>query len=123
MDKSQTIQSFWSGFGLIAYDEYSVPDDARMPYITYSLSIGDIDSIIMSSASVWYRSTSWSSVESKVKEISEAITKMNPPSIKTDNGRVYITKGSPFATRLNDPSDDAIKRMYININVEFLTSY
>lgn len=123
MDKAQVIQSFWSGFGLEAYDENSVPDDATMPYISYSVATGDIDSMVYLSASVWYRSTSWSSIESKVKEISEAITKMDPPSIKTDNGRVYITKGSPFAQRMNDPSDDMVKRMYININVEFLTNY
>lgn len=123
MDKAQVIQSFWSGFGLEAYDKNSVPDDATMPYISYSVATGDIDSMVYLSASVWYRSTSWSSIESKVKEISEAITKMDPPSIKTDNGRVYITKGSPFAQRMNDPSDDMVKRMYININVEFLTNY
>ncbi len=123
MDKAQVIQSFWSGFGLEAYDENSVPDDATMPYISYSVATGDIDSAVYLSASVWYRSTSWSSIESKVKEISEAITRMDPPSIKTDNGRVYITKGSPFAQRMNDPSDDMVKRMYININVEFLTNY
>jgi hypothetical protein len=123
MDKAQVIQSFWSGFGLEAYDENSVPDDVTMPYISYSVATDDIDYVVLLSASVWYRSTSWSDVESKVKEISEAITKMNPPSIKTDNGRVYITKGSPFAQRMNDPSDDMVKRMYININVEFLTNY
>ena len=123
MNKAQAIQNFWSGFGLTAYDENSVPDDAKTPYITYSVSVGDLDDPVTLSASLWYRSTSWSEIEAKSHEISEAITKMYPPTIEIDNGRLYITKGSPFAQRMNDPSDDIMKRIYININAEFLTAY
>ena len=31
MDKFQAQQSFWSSFGLTAYDENTVPDDAEYP--------------------------------------------------------------------------------------------
>ena len=36
MDKQQAIHGFWSSFGITAYDENSVPDDAELPYITYN---------------------------------------------------------------------------------------
>ena len=39
MNKEQAIHFFWSQFGLPAYDENSVPDDAQMPYITYNVVI------------------------------------------------------------------------------------
>jgi hypothetical protein len=48
---------------------------------------------------------------------------MNPPSIKFDGGRLYIAKGNPFAQRMADPNDDMIRRMYLNIQAEFLSAY
>lgn len=38
MTKAAALHSFFSGFGLTAYEENSVPDDAVFPYITYSLT-------------------------------------------------------------------------------------
>lgn len=123
MDKAQAIHNFWSSFGLTAYDENSVPDDALTPYITYSVVEDNFDSPVMLSASIWYRSTSWAEIETKSQEISKAINDMYPSAIKIDNGRLYITRGTPFAQRMNDPSDDMIKRIYINIYAEYLTAY
>lgn len=37
MNKAQAIQAFWESFGVPAYEESTVPDDAVMPYITYSM--------------------------------------------------------------------------------------
>jgi formylmethanofuran dehydrogenase subunit A len=75
------------------------------------------------SASIWYRSTSWKDVSDKAEEIAEYIVKMAPPSIEIDNGRLYISKGTPFAQRMSEPSDDMVRRIYININAEFLTAF
>ena len=125
MNKSQAIHNFWSGFGLKAYDETTVPNKEftpEFPYITYRVVMDDLDSPIVLTASLWDRSTSWKTISDKVEEISEAITKMNPPAIEIDNGRLYITKGSPFAQRMRDP-DDSIRRIYINLQAEFLTAY
>lgn len=121
MDKAQAIHSFWSGFGLIAYDENTVPDDAVAPYITYSVSTDSLDGPVSLYGSLWYKSMSWAEISRKAEEISEAITRMLP--IKIDNGYVWIMKGTPFAQRMNDPSSDLIRRIYININAEFLTAY
>lgn len=122
MDKSQALQSFWESFELPAYDETTVPDDAQMPYITYSVTTDSLDNIINMYASLWYRSNTWKDISIKTDEISKAIVNMNPPAIKLDNGRLYIAKGSPFAQRMID-EDDAIRRMYLNIQAEYLTAY
>lgn len=121
MDKGQAIQSFWSGFGLTAYDENTVPDDATMPYITYSSSTDSLDNPVTMYGSLWYRSSSWAEISQKKDQISEYISSMQP--IRIDGGYVWIMKGTPFAQRMSDPSDDLIRRMYININAEFLTAY
>lgn len=122
MNKSQAIHNFWSGFGLTAYDEMTVPDDAKMPYITYSVSTDSIDTAVNMHASLWYRTNSWKGISDKAEEIAEAIVTMNPPSIELDKGRLYIAKGNPFAQRMAD-DDRTVKRMYLNIKAEYLTNF
>lgn len=123
MDKGQALHSFWSQFGIPAYDAFSVPDDAQFPYITYDASMDSFDNVIPATASVWYRTTSWAEPVKKAEEIAKAIVEMHPCTIAIDGGRMYITKGTPFAQRLGDESDDMIKRMLIMINIEFFTNY
>lgn len=123
MTKGQAIQNFWESFDLIAYDETTVPDDAALPYITYSVETDSFGNTIMSNTSLWYRSYSWKEISEKTEEIAQAIVKMNPPTIKIDGGRLYITKGVPFAQRMKDESDDAVRRMLLNVNYEFFTEY
>lgn len=122
MDKAQAIQNFWEGFDLPAYNETTVPDDAVMPYITYSISTDSIGSVLFLPASIWYRTTSWRDVSRKAEEIAEYIVNMQPPSIALDKGRLYLAKGAPFAQRMSDP-DDTVRRIYINLQAEFLTAY
>ena len=121
MDKSQALYSFWSGFGLVAYDENTVPDDAVMPYITYSSSTDSLDGTLSLYGSLWYKSFSWKEISKKTEEIAKFIYEMTP--IRIEGGYLWINKGTPFAQRMSDPSDDLIRRMYININAEFLTAY
>ena len=120
MDKAQSLQSFWEGFGLPAYDMRNVPIDAKVPYITYDVSIDGIDAPVNLSASVWYRSTSWAPITAKATEIEEALVD-GGKVIPLDKGYVWITKGYPFMQRMDDPTDDMIKRYYINVQVEFLS--
>ena len=121
MDKAQALHNFWSGFGLTAYDELTVPDDAALPYITYEVKTDSFENKLNLSASIWNRSTSWTVVEQKAADIAEFIQKQNPCTIPIDGGRMYIVKGTPFAQRMLDPSDDSVRRIVLSIDVEFLT--
>lgn len=121
MDKSQAMQGFWQGFSLPAYDEYSVPDDAVMPYITYSSTTDSLDGSLALSGSLWYRSTTWEDVTKKAEEIAEYIVNMTPIPINT--GYLWIVKGTPFAQRMADPEDDMVRRIYISITAEYLTAF
>lgn len=121
MDKSQAVHDFWSSFDLIAYDENSVPDNAQMPYITYSVVTDSLEYITLLTGSVWYRGTSWVLPSQKADEISEALKGGIVKEL--DNGYLYLFRGTPFAQRMGDEADDMVKRIYFNVNAEYLTNY
>ena len=50
MDSAQTLQAFWSSFGLKAYDENTVSETAALPYLTYNVSMAYFDEPVMMSA-------------------------------------------------------------------------
>ena len=122
MDKAQSVHSFWSQFDMPAYDENAVPDNAVMPYITYSVVTDSLEYVTLLTASVWYRSTSWEDVSKKADEISLAL-KDGVVMELDSRGYVYLYRGTPFAQRMGDDTDDMIKRIYFNVNVEYLTNY
>jgi len=119
MNKWQVLHNFWSGFGLIAYDETSVPDDAQMPYITYSASVSSFENPVLLTGNIWYYFTSWRDVSNKADEIGEAI---GGYLLKPMNSKefLFLTKGSPFAQRIPDENDH-VKRIRINIMGEYFT--
>lgn len=121
MDKSQAVHYFWSGFGIPAYDELAVPDDAKFPYITYAVVTDSLDNIVLLTGSVWYRTTSWKEASQKSDEISEKLAYLKGLVIPLDKGYLWLYRGTPFAQRMTDEDDRLIKRIYFNVNGEFLT--
>ena len=121
MTKAAAIYQFWSGFGLTAYEENSVPDDASFPYITYQLVTDSFDREIPLTASMWYRSESWTAINAKTDEISQRIGR-GGKIISCDGGAIWLKRGQPFAQSMVDKSDDLIKRKYLNITAEFMTA-
>jgi len=120
----QALHEFWSSFGWKAYDENTVPDNAMEQnggkYITYEASISGFDEIVYLTASLWMQSTSWSDISIKAIQIFEAIGS-GGKLIETDNGKLWITRGQPFAQRMGE-ADDTIRRIYLNIQAEFMTA-
>lgn len=123
MDKAQAIDRFWNSFDIPAYDQHTVPDDAPFPRITYSVYMDSFEKPVVMNASLWYKSKSWKDITQKTDEISKAIEEAYPITAELDDGRVYITKGTPWAQRMDDPEDDNIRRMYLTIQVEYLTRW
>ena len=122
MTKAQAINTFWNRFGIPAYDEQTVPPEAKMPYITYRVVTDSIGKVCNLTGSVWYRSTSWKEVSDKAAEIARYVAREGFTKLKLDNGYVWFTKGTPFAQRMAD-TDDMVRRIYLNIQAEFLTAY
>ena len=119
MDAEQAIHSFWSSFGLTAYDENSVPDTAELPYITYSLSYDTFGNQVSMSASIWDRSSSWIYLTNKAKEISQAIS-YGGIVLDTNEGYIKIYRNSPFYNRMSE-GETQIKRILISIQAEYFT--
>lgn len=125
MTKAQAMYNFYSSFGLPAYEENSVPttDEGgapEFPYITYELDTDGFGSEVALTASIWYRTSSWSEANAKAEKISEYIGR-GGVTLSCDGGAIWIKRGKPFAQRMGDDSDNMIKRIYMNISVEFLT--
>ena len=117
MNQWTALNSFWNSFGIPAYDENTVPDDAQMPYITYEASVSGFGDEIIQSGNIYYRSTSWQGISEKAKQISDYIG--GGVGIPYDNGRLWITKNSPFAQRLSEPDDDFVRRILLQVKSEF----
>ena len=120
MTKAAAIYQFWNSFGLTAYEENTVPTDATFPYITYQLATDSFGREIMLTASLWYRSESWTAINAKTEEISQKISR-GGKIISCDGGAIWLKRGQPFAQSMGDESDDLIKRIYINVIAEYLT--
>ena len=120
MNKSQALHKFWSSFGLPAYDQFTVPDDAQMPYITYSVAEDSFERPVALTGSIWYRSQSWEDIEQKSYEIARAV-KIGGIVVNIEDGFVWIYRGSPFAQRMSD-INDTVRRIVINITAEFLSA-
>lgn len=121
MDKHQALYSFWSSFGLPAYDQYTVPDEAALPYLTYEDVTDSIGNVVNMTASLWYRDSGWEAISRKTQEIADTIEAMYPITLPLDTGRLYLTRGRPWAQRMNEPDDSGVRRVVLNLQAEYLT--
>lgn len=133
MNKQQAYNSFWSGFGILAFEENSAPTiddikklakDMNLPsdiWITYQVITDDIDHPVFPTASIYSRSTSWKKADDLANTISEHIRDMG--IIRLDNGGMFITKGSPFSQHQLESEDLNIRRVILNLGIEFFTDY
>ena len=120
MNKDQALQTFFSSFTWPAYEENTVPDDATLPYVTYEAMTDNIGNTVYLPASLWDRSTKWTTVNAKAREIAESLG-YGGTTMAFDDGLLFITQGSPFAQRMAD-DDDTIRRIILNFAVEFMSA-
>lgn len=106
------LSAFWNSFGIPAYTEDHVPDDAELPYITYTEVQPDWRETGSTQARVWYKGNSFVDVNAKVDEISKTIGEGY--SIKTPDGMVVIYKDVNFCQPQPYPEDTKIRVIYIN---------
>lgn len=119
MDKVQALHNFWSGFELKAYDATSVPDGTEMPYITYEVATDSFGERLSLTASIWYRSSSWREIQQKEQEIADYIGR-GGLMIAYEDGAMWLRRGTPWALRLAGEGDEYVRRISLNIEVEFI---
>lgn len=115
------LKRFFSGFGIPAYVSDNIPDDVKMPYITYDLIEPEPMATGLLNANVWYRDTSTDAISAKVDEIKAAIGW--GMSIPIDNGAVYLfrDRNSRFSQIMNDPNRET-KRAYLTMVIQCNTN-
>lgn len=122
------IYSFLSGFGMPAYASASVPDQDSptwkgFPYLTYDLVVGEwMRGEVNMPVNLFDRTESERTLNAKVRELREAL-KSGGVTIPCDGGMLWLKQGSPWAQAMTiEGEDEMVKRRYININIEFLTT-
>lgn len=131
MDNWQALQSFWSGFGWPAYDEQTVFPEGYMPaypHITYQSADGDFGRTAYLVAHLWDKdedpySVNWMKIKQKASEIKKYIG-IGGCKINVDGGQIWIKipESMTFAEPIGaDPDDPTLKRILLNIEVDFLS--
>lgn len=116
---AKALYSFYSGFGLPAYPEESVPSDAQLPYITYTVVQPDWNENAIHQARVWYRSESYAGINAKTDEILTAIGRGK--LLPAGDGYVCLRPGTPLV-QFQPIEDPLLKVTYINLQLNaFLT--
>lgn len=123
MDSQQALDNWWNSFQWQAFEENTVPDDALSTYghyLTYTAGTSEFERPMMLSVSAWERSTSWAGTVNKASEIEAAIG-LGGTVIPFDGGTIWIKRGNPFSQRMPD-EDDTVRRVYMNLEVEFISA-
>lgn len=117
---AKALNTFYSGFGLRAFPEDSVPEkeedgsELLPPYITYTVVQPRWDEFAVHQARIWTRSTSFVDVASKADEILSVIG--DGVTIPTENGYVTLDPGTPLVQM--QPIDDPLYKVaYINLQL------
>ena len=128
MTKIEALYSFFSSFGIPAYEENSVYAMAEsgqtptFPYLTVEIktdSFGESDTFI--SFSLWYRSMVWTDIDAKSAQIAKAIGRVGK-FVDYDGGSILIMRSSPWAQAMGDSSDDMVKRYLHSLKLRFYSN-
>ncbi|MBR0340741.1 MAG: hypothetical protein IJH64_00550 [Oscillospiraceae bacterium] len=123
MTKMRALYSFFSSFGIPAYEENSIySGNVELPYITYGINTASFPaSNVPIPASIWYRSASWKEIQDKVMAIN-ATLKNGGASLPCDGGFILLKRENDREADLTgDPSDKLVKRAILHIVADFNT--
>lgn len=120
MTIGQVFNDFYSGFGIGAYPKTAVPDDVKLPYITYDVIESNWDSTpISQTVQIWYRTASEAIPSAKAKEIKNMIGE-GGILLRCEDGYIWLKKGTPWCINSNSNDDNMLKLRQLNVTVEFL---
>lgn len=110
---ANALYEFFSGFGIPAYLQDTLPDNVQMPYITYELMEPEALSTAFFNASLWYKDTSLDAILRKADEIGETIG-MGGIGLHTEDGVIRLYRGDKFVQIMSDPNPET-KRAYLSM--------
>lgn len=111
----QALDTYLNGFGLDAYAEDSVPDNAQLPYLTYRLVDPEWHQKASFFVRVWARSTSNAMVLEKADEIIGDIGEGK--RLPFEGGLLVVWPESPKVQVVVDSNDRNLRYTYINLSL------
>ena len=122
MTPEAAIFSLLGELGIPTYAATSVPSDAEFPYATVEMSTGTFwEGEVPLPVSLWYYGDSEAGPNAKAREL-VALVGPGGRMLACDGGAVWVKRGSPLVQSMGDQSDDMVKRRYVNLTAEFITS-
>jgi len=106
------LKTFFSGFGLPAYTEDTVPEDVQLPYITYSLSVPEWNLKASMYVHVWDRTRSNTRIIRLADQITAAIG--SGLRIPINGGYLVLWPETPLIQIMVDGD---YRSAYINLSV------
>ena len=113
----QMLDSFWNGFTIsdehiAAYEQTVVPDDAALPYITYSVTAGAYNVETIETALIWIRRESGIDAEAMRAAVFDQVSMAIPEEgyVLEQDGNYLILSRNPsdFLSCYNDPTDASV---------------
>lgn len=121
MTKAQALYDFFNRFGVPAYPDTAVPDEAKLPYMDYEVKTGSFGNApVAISLKLYMHTDSESEPNKKAEEIGKYIGESGR-TIKCDDGLMWIKKGDPFSLNQNVEDDNSTKLRFMNLYVEYIT--
>lgn len=118
-NKYQALHNFYSSFGVSAYEENSVPETAKLPYITYEVITSEFGGEnIALSCQIYDKSNSLTRLNQLTEQLSERLR--GGFKLICDDGYIMLYRGEPFA-QTRPTGDETVKAKYINISADYIT--
>lgn len=113
---ASALYNFYSGFGIPAYEVNSIPDDAELPYITYSYSEPEWESPTSHYAQVYMRTNSNTELLEKAGQIVRTIGLGKRVPFES-GGCLMMYPSTPLVQIMVSEAGDDIRSAYINLQL------
>lgn len=120
--RTAALQAWLEGFGMPAYAAQAVPDNAELPYLTYTPvagAWGDGEQGV--TVETWRRTGSEARANADAEAIGRALG-LGGVMLACDGGGLWVKRGSPFWQAV-DSGEPGVKRRYINLSIENITTF
>lgn len=104
--------------GIKCHTEGDVPTDARVPYATHRIPTGTWGATSSMEVDVWCEHGHTAEAAGYAGRLRTALG-MGGAIVPCDGGAVVLRRGTPFAQPV---ADDRAERMYVNVDIEYLTA-
>lgn len=120
-DIMEALYAFWSQFGIPAYVEDTVPDDAVLPYIRYTVVKGPAMDTSLLTAFNFHHNKLMGNVERAdiADRIADAIPEKGVKIPLNNGGFLVLYRNTDFQTLYQDPLDSDVIGIRTSVEVHF----